>query len=126
MLIVTVVHIIISGHNILFQWEYIVAYTMDIINPVDSFFLFFLNVGLTLDVSAADLKKGKIVHVPEGLYKKGCVTNAQHGVKVSLVSTFLLLCANLLLTCMYELFPQLKKIRYLVKQCVFIRTCCLC
>lgn len=37
-------------------------------------------VGLKVD---ADVKHGKTVHVPDGVYKKGCVRDAKHGVAVS-------------------------------------------
>ena len=38
--------------------------------------------GLKLDYSAVDMKRGKLVHVPEATYKKGCVQNVQQGMQV--------------------------------------------
>ena len=41
-----------------------------------------LSSGLKLDYSAVDMKRGKLVHVPEATYKKGCVLNVQQGMQV--------------------------------------------
>ena len=37
-------------------------------------------VGLKVD---ADVKRGKTIHVPDSIYKKGCIWDAKHGVTVS-------------------------------------------
>jgi hypothetical protein len=37
-------------------------------------------VGLKVD---ADVKRGKTIHVPDSVYKKGCIWDAKHGVAVS-------------------------------------------
>ncbi|XP_064397695.1 acetyl-CoA carboxylase-like isoform X2 [Halichondria panicea] len=39
--------------------------------------------GLTIDFTEEDLQKGKIAHVPDSVYKKGCIQDAQHGIKVA-------------------------------------------
>ncbi len=39
--------------------------------------------GLTIDFTDDDLKAGKIAHVPNDVYKNGCVRDAQHGVTVA-------------------------------------------
>lgn len=38
--------------------------------------------GLTIEFSEEDMKRGKIAHVPDSVYKKGCVKDAKHGVQV--------------------------------------------
>ena len=38
--------------------------------------------GLKLDYSTTDMKRGKLVHVPDAIYKKGCVQNVQQGMQV--------------------------------------------
>ncbi len=38
--------------------------------------------GLTIDFTEEDLQRGKIAHVPDSVYKKGCIHDAQHGIKV--------------------------------------------
>ena len=37
----------------------------------------YLGAGLKLEA-----RKGKTVTVPENIYKKGCIKNAQHGIQV--------------------------------------------
>ena len=37
-------------------------------------------VGLKVD---AEVKRGKTIHVPDSVYKKGCIRDAKHGVTVS-------------------------------------------
>ena len=49
--------------------------------------------GLTIDFTEEDLQKGKIAHVPDSVYKKGCIQDAQHGIKVTMcVCTVCVLC----------------------------------
>ena len=38
------------------------------------------SLGLKVD---AEVKRGKTIHVPDSVYKKGCVRDAKHGVTVS-------------------------------------------
>ena len=40
----------------------------------------YMYVGLKVD---ADVKRGKTIHVPDSVYKKGCIWDAKHGVTVS-------------------------------------------
>ena len=37
-------------------------------------------LGLKVD---AEVKRGRTIHVPDSIYKKGCIRDAKHGVTVS-------------------------------------------
>ena len=41
---------------------------------------FLAHVGLTVD---AEVKRGKTIHVPDSVYKKGCIWGVKHGITVS-------------------------------------------
>ncbi len=41
--------------------------------------------GLKVDYSPQDLKKGKVIHVADQIYQKGCILDVQHGMQVSIV-----------------------------------------
>ena len=42
--------------------------------------IFLTCVGLTVD---AEVKRGKTIHVPDSVYKKGCIWDVKHGITVS-------------------------------------------
>ena len=43
--------------------------------------------GLTIDFSEEDIKKGKIAHVPDSVYRRGCIRDAKHGIQVVSMAT---------------------------------------